>query len=248
LPLYEAKLIHQFDHRWATYDGDPVRDLTDAEKHDQSCVPLPRYWVAEEEVDAAINQSQNWHFGVRRFGRSTDERTVILSVVPHVAIGDSATIFVFDKGVSAEKVTALYYGMCSFAFDFTARQKVGGVMINQYILEQLPVLSPNFYTPVLLNYIVPRVLELTYTAWDLQPFAHDLGYDGEPFTWDVDRRFQLRCELDALYFHLYGIARADVDYIMETFPIVKRKDLAEYGTYRTKETILAVYDELAITF
>ena len=35
----------------------------------------------------------------------------------------------------------------------------------------------------------------------------------------------MRCELDALYFHLYGIARDDVDYIMETFPIVKRKDI-----------------------
>lgn len=101
------------------------------------------------------------------------------------------------------------------------------------------------YTSELLDYIVPRVLELTYTAWDLQSFAHDLGYDGPPFGWDVDRRFQLRCELDALYFHLYGIAREDVAYIMETFSIVKRKDLAEYGVYRTKETILAIYDELA---
>ncbi len=95
---------------------------------------------------------------------------------------------------------------------------------------------------------MPRVLELTYTAWDLQPFARDLGYDGPPFLWNIERRFQLRCELDARYFRLYGIAREDVAYIMETFPIVKRKDLAEYGVYRTKETILAVYDELAAKF
>lgn len=38
-----------------------------------------------------------------------------------------------------------------------------------------------------------------------------------------------RRELDAAYFHLYGIARDDVDYIMETFPIVKRKDVAAHG-------------------
>jgi len=36
----------------------------------------------------------------------------------------------------------------------------------------------------------------------------------------------MRCELDALYFDLYQISREDVDYIMETFPIVKRKDIA----------------------
>ena len=91
----------------------------------------------------------------------------------------------------------------------------------------------------------PRVLELTYTAWDLQPFAHDCGYDGPPFRWDEERRFLLRCELDAAYFHLYGIARDDVDYIMDTFPIVRRKDEAAHGEYRTKRVILEIYDEMA---
>ena len=71
-----------------------------------------------------------------------------------------------------------------------------------------------------------RVLELTYTAWDMAPFARDLGDDGPPFRWDEERRFLLRAELDAAFFHLYGIDRDDVDYIMETFPIVKRKDIA----------------------
>ena len=83
-----------------------------------------------------------------------------------------------------------------------------------------------------------------YTAWDLQPFAHDCGYDGPPFRWDEERRFLLRCELDAAYFHLYGIARDDVDYIMETFPIVKRKDVAAHGEYRTKRVILEIYDAM----
>ena len=105
--------------------------------------------------------------------------------------------------------------------------------------------SPHTYTPALLNFITPRVLELTYTAWDLRPFAQDVGYDGAPFIWDEERRFLMRCELDALYFHLYQISRDDVDYIMETFPIVKRKDEAAHGEYRTKRIILEMYDQMA---
>ena len=66
-----------------------------------------------------------------------------------------------------------------------------------------------------------------------------------PALWDEARRFRPRCELDAALFHLYGIARDDVDYILETFPIVKRKDLAAHGRYRTKDTILERYDALA---
>ena len=95
------------------------------------------------------------------------------------------------------------------------------------------------------SWIRQRVLELTYTAWDMESFARDLGDDGPPFRWDEERRFGMRAELDAAFFHLYGIERDDVDYIMETFPIVKRKDEQRYGSFRTKELILDVYDAMA---
>lgn len=111
-------------------------------------------------------------------------------------------------------------------------------------VQQFPVLPPSAFTPPRLAFITPRVLELTFTAHDLTGFARDLGYAGGPFTWDDERRFWLRAELDALYFILYGTSREDVEYIMETFPIVKRKDVAAHGGYRTKEAILTVFDEL----
>ncbi len=121
-----------------------------------------------------------------------------------------------------------------------------------FIIKQLSIVPPNKYTSIcrwhsfisLGDWIFPRTLELTYTAWDLETFAKDCGYDGPPFRWNEERRFLLRCELDAAYFHLYGIERDDVDYIMETFPIVKRKDEKEYGEYRTKRVILEIYDEM----
>ena len=90
-----------------------------------------------------------------------------------------------------------------------------------------------------------RTLELAYTSRSLAPFARDLGYTGKPFAWDPERRFALRCELDAAFFHLYSINRDDVDYILETFPIVKRHDMDKFGEYRTKDVILNRYDEYA---
>jgi hypothetical protein len=146
------------------------------------------------------------------------------------------------------------------AFDFITRNKLGGTNLAFYIINQLPVLAPTVYaqpcpwgssptsllpTPYSLHsWLLPRVLELTYTAWDLSPFAKDCGYDGPPFCWDEARRFLIRCELDAAYFHLYGIARDDVEYVMETFPIVKRKDEAQHGEYRTRRVILEMYDAM----
>jgi hypothetical protein len=68
---------------------------------------------------------------------------------------------------------------------------------------------------------------------------------GPPFVWDPARRFQLRCDLDAAFFHLYGIARDDIAYVMDTFPIVRRHDESAFGEYRTKRVVLEVYDALA---
>ena len=71
------------------------------------------------------------------------------------------------------------------------------------------------------------------------------GYDGPPFRWDEARRFLLRCELDAAFFHLYGLNRDDAAHILDTFPVVRKRDEARYGEYRTKRVILDVYDQLA---
>ena len=140
----------------------------------------------------------------------------------------------------------------SFVFDYIVRQKAGGSHMNFFILKQLPILPPDSYkvacdwdnTYLLGEWILPRALELSYTAWDLEAFAKDCGYDGPPFRWDEERRLLLRCELDAAYFHLYGIECDDVDYIMETFRVWKQKEEKQYGEYRTKRVILEIYDEM----
>ena len=65
------------------------------------------------------------------------------------------------------------------------------------------------------EYIVPRVLELTFTAQDLRSFGKNLSFDGEPFRWDEDHRLQLRCELDAFIAHLYGLSREELRYVLD---------------------------------
>ena len=121
--------------------------------------------------------------------------------------------------------------------------------------KQLPVLAPGNSTletqaghraRLLEDWLLPRVVELTFTAWDLEPFARDVGDDGPPFIWDPRTPpFLLRAELDAAFFHLYGLSRDDTAYVMDTFPIVRRNDEKAHGEYRTKRVILEIYDAMA---
>jgi hypothetical protein len=64
-----------------------------------------------------------------------------------------------------------------------------------------------------------------------------------PFVWDEERRAILRAELDGLYAHLYTLTRDELAYILDTFPIVRRKDEGRYGEYRTKRLVLEAHEE-----
>jgi hypothetical protein len=275
LPLYEAKMLHHFDHRLGTYEGQTEAQanmgtlprVTPEQHDDPEFVPMPRYWVPEFDVFtgkqdrkgnpvkepgvASRLAEKGWHrgwlMGWRDIARSTDTRTMISSVLPAYGVGDKFLLAL--PGTHAASLLAVFD---SFIFDYVTRQKASGTALKYFTVRQLPLLrlsdldsaSP-LLPPTASAWITSRVLELSYTSHDMASFAESEGDDGPPFHWDDERRALLRAELDAALFHLYGVERHDVDYILETFPVVKRKDEAVHGTYRTKDLILDVYDRMA---
>ncbi|MFC8299495.1 Eco57I restriction-modification methylase domain-containing protein [Micromonospora orduensis] len=267
LPLYEGKMVHHFDHRWNSYYGtgsDDRRRLTLAEKQDPSAAADPRYWIAEDGlIRTARNNKEvgipgvtlrlqevawdrQWLCGWRDVCRTTDERTAIPAFLPRTAVGHKLPLML--PRVSPVLTAALITTQSALVFDYVSRQKIGSTSMGLFIWKQLPVPTPDALAPHT-TFLTPRVLELVYTAYDMAGLARDLGDSGGPFRWDEDRRPQIRAELDAYFFHLYGIDRSDVDYILETFQTesggLKHNEIAKYGAYRTKKMVLAEYDRMA---
>lgn len=229
LPLYEAKMIHHYDHRWATYEPDgSTRDVALAEKQDPDFVALPRYWVRESVVTDRLAGRWNheWLLGWRDICRSTDERTMIAGSFPTTAVGHTMPIATTDQ-----RILILQAIWSTFVFDFVARQKVGGTHMTYGYLEQLATPHPDVSVP--------------WANGDPAWIGRRAGWLQRPQSWSHQSREGVRAELDALMFHLFGVEHEDVDYIMETFPIVKRKDEAAHGEYRTKRLILEIYDQMA---
>ena len=259
-PLYEAKLAHQYNHREATFKEIPLNirfrlhagtnTSSISNLRDPNFVALPRYWVLDADILSHIQGSTQWFLGFRNaISAVADSRSNVATIIPYAGVGHSMPLILYQG--KAKEVCGLLAAMNSFILDYVLRQKVSSGNLTFHVMKQLPFPSPEgiskyseWINDTFIDWIYYRVLELTYTAWDLEPFARDCGYDGPPFRWDEERRFFLRCELDAAYFHLYHIKRDDVDHIMETFPIVKRNDEKYYETYRTKQTILALYDAM----
>jgi len=256
LPLYEAKLIHQFDHRWATNVGGESRDATSYEKQSPNFEVNPRYWVSEPEVKNAIGASNTrWLMGFRDITNATNERTVIASVLPLVAVGHTVSLFFTNE--SARLATVFMANLNSISTDYVARQKVGGTHLTFGYVKQLPILPLNRYSETDLSFIVPRALELIYTSHSMAAFARDLEYIGEPFPWDEERRALLRAELDVWYARAYGLSRDDLRYILdpkavlgedypsETFRVLKNNEVKNFGEYRTERLVLAAWDRQA---
>jgi len=253
LPLYEGKMIWFYDHRYNSVgetsglQGTGIPTTLTQHKN-PNYVPVPRYWVKKDDVDAATPSyyKYEWFIGFRDVTNATNERTMVISVVPRTAIGNTLPLILSKN--SPRYVAALLANMSSIVFDYVTRQKIGGGLhLNYFTVEQLPVIPPNIYieNEKLLKIILNRVIELIYTSHNMKSFANDCGFDVEPYPWDEKRRERLKAELDAIYAHLYKVNRKDLEYILETFPVLKKNEEDQFGEYRTKRMVLEAYDRLA---
>jgi hypothetical protein len=225
-----------------------------------------------------VRFSPNWFLGWCDITNAGNERTLIASALPRAAVGHTFPL-IFSPGIAPRLKLLLLVNLNCLAADYAARQKVGRTHITYNLLKQFPILSPDTWSSVdrqgsiksLSKDLSSLAIELVYTSHDLAPLARDCGFDGPPFLWDDDRRFEIRCELDAAFFHLYLPAENDgqwrpaeaetakqletlkthfttprhaVGFILDQFPLVRQKDEKTHGCYRTKERILAIYDAM----
>ncbi|GIV04330.1 MAG: hypothetical protein KatS3mg015_3160 [Fimbriimonadales bacterium] len=278
-----------------------------------------------------------WFLGFRNVTNPTNERTAVFSVAPRTGCGKLDADPTHDR-TAAQRSCCLYGNLASLPLDWVVRQKVAGVNMNFFYVEQLPVLPPERYAPEDLLFLVPRVMELVYTAWDVKPFADDVWLDADeplreamrkqrrenreangapepdppdwlsaypeietdpqrgipfgPFAWNADRRARLQAEVDAYFARLYGLTRKQLRYILdpadltekeredllsdfeevqdpldpagyqarvlqntaqdgtdekfpwETFRVLKKNEIREFGEYRTRRLVLEAWARL----
>ncbi len=262
VPLYEGKMVQAYDHRAASivvnaenqHRPAQPQSTTPQQHSDPAWLPDPQFWVKED--NCVDKPTENWVLGFKEITATTNIRTVIAAMFPFVGFGNKVPILIPES--SQLPLHYLLANMNAIPFDFVTRQKVQGQTLNLFILEQLPVVPLAMFEqarfgPKTAGEIVREaVLELTYTAHDMAPFARDLGHvdaAGQvrpPFIWNPDRRAHLRAKLDALFFHLYGITdRDDVRYVFSTFPIVERQEQEAHGRYLSRDLCLAYINSLA---
>jgi hypothetical protein len=261
LPLYEAKMLSHWNDRFATYEGatqaqlnvGSLPRLSSEDLDDPSTEPRARYWVAEKTVADAVPEvwDRKWFLGWRDIARASDQRTFVPSALPRGAVGDK---FLLAMPLGPHDSALLQAVWSSFLFDYIARQKISGTGVKYFLTKQLSCPAPaefegqpDWCETILDRFVRTRVCELAYTSHHMQPYALDVvgGDPGAPFRWTPERRDQLRAELDAAMFHLYGLDREDTEHVLDSFPVVRKNEERDHGEFRTKQLILRAYDAMA---
>jgi len=191
LPLYEGKMIYQYDHRFASYENLNKRmhmlPQVSLEQHKNPNYSVtPCYYVNREAVDKILSEhtQRKWLFGYRIQASRGLERTMVFSVLPYTAVGEKIPLIFTGPALNATHICCLIANGNSLIFDFVAKQKVGGATVNHFIFKQFPVLPPSHYVPDTIAFIALQVIELIYTASDMQPFAQDLLNEVGVETWN----------------------------------------------------------------
>lgn len=260
VPLYEAKMLSHFDHRFSTYRDATQAQLnkgmlprvTDAGHDDPHLEPLARYWVQRPEVTKALGDKwdRDWFLGWRDITNASNMRTFVPSVMPASAVGDK---FLLAFPTEPAHAPLLHTVWSTMVFDFVSRQKISGTGMKYFLAKQIACPTPTtFEAPTpwqadisLAEWVKSYVLELSYTSSRLQPYATEMGDQGPPFHWDPERRALLRADLEAAFLHVYGLTRDEAEHVLDSFPVIRRYEERDLGEYRTRRLALEAYDRMA---
>ena len=264
VPLYESKMIQLYTHRHGDF-----RDSNHERAHilpgvpkerlaDKAYVSMPYYWVDKVAVKERLREfgwDHQWFLAWRNVTDSrASARTLVTSVIPFSGVGNSLPIYL-PIGHQAEDAALLLANMSSLVLDYSARMKVGGLNFNFFIFKQLPIIEPSGYSQDDKSFILPRLVSLTCNADDMRPFLQEIDPDGDIVVFDEGKRARVQAELDAYYAKLYGLSREELQFVLEpqsvkpgypseTFAVLKRNEVREFGEYKTQRLVLEAWDKL----
>ena len=261
LPLYEAKILQIFDHRAASVIVDESKwmrqgqtDQTSLVQHQNPEFTIePRWWVNEDEVHRVLSDRDTTRIiAFKNVTSPTNERTMISTFIPCSGVVHSAPLIFTGSDINARLTACLLGNLNAFAYDYICRQKIGGVNLSYFIINQIPTFHPDFYKQrcpwdkkqTLEKWISDRVLKLACTSNDMIPLAEAAGFKPTVHKWDPAERLDLMAELDAAFFLLYGVERNDVEYILSTFAGVRKEQQDLLGGSTNFDRILSHYDAL----
>ncbi len=119
----------------------------------------------------------------------------------------------------------------SFTFDFLIRPFVDK-HIKGYVLQRLPIPASN-----------PKNADVRSVAAKAEELSLSYPRYNTLTVFQQDNVLRTRAQVEALVARMTGLSSQEMEFILETFPIVKDDEIKQFGSFHTKELILEYYRE-----
>ena len=252
-PLYEGRMVAHYDHRAKGYRSGRGRsaEWQDYEFSDPEKKIDPQWYVSVGKIPEKLDDRVGFYrVGFCDVASPTNERSLVAAMLPQKCVaGHKVPTILFDTECHTSLICWLAVAN-SFTMDYIARKKIS-LSMSYTVLDSLPFPRLSAESP-LLRRLAPLVLGLTCTSLEMLDLWDTIAKRNlvpprkpkqTPGLIERDERSQALAEIEAIVaYHLYGLDRADLAHILDTFPIVQKREEKEFGEYVTKQRILAAYD------
>ncbi|WP_448604376.1 Eco57I restriction-modification methylase domain-containing protein [Thermoleptolyngbya sp.] len=218
LPLYQGVMIHQFDFsRKGWISGTGLRAIWEDIDFENKYWK-PQYLIRHQSWLDSSKYSGGLKIGYREVARSTDERSLIGSVLPSIPCGHKVPILELEANKTLD-ILSLAAVVNSFIFDGLLRNRLGATSISVFLLQEAPIPALHKFSekiPVLvarLNLLHPRFAQDWLSLTEINSGACTRVWRS---LWAITpyERLRLRCILDAVVAELYGLDLQDFAWIL----------------------------------
>jgi Eco57I restriction-modification methylase len=251
LPVYEGRMVGQFDHRAKGYISGRGRSAVWEDfpfGHPDKCIQ-PQWRIDRSMLPGKVmDRVSRYRVGFCDVASPTNERSLVTTIVPpDVICGHKVPTIVLRDGDLAHHVlwTALAN---SFAIDYMARRKVS-LSMTYTVLDSIPIPNPPMELPGV-GRCVELAARLICCGAEMRDLWQRLRMEGSvsdtpPLLYDNEEaRLLARAEIDAIVARdILGLTESETSFILEDFPTAAKYEVAKWGTFRTRELILAQFQE-----
>jgi hypothetical protein len=215
VPLYEGRMVHNFDHAAKHYVRGEGRRAEWAEQHEPERTLNPRVFVWQDEVAADPKR-----VGFCDVTGATNERSMLAALLPStVRCGHKVPTLNTSSSGKDEILGEACALLNSLVWDYLVRQRVSTSM-TWTMVSRVP--SPRIVDWDKLRAHLVRVH--TWSA-ELQPVLDGVCgklLEGLPRAPKPHQLMKLRAELDAAVAHSYKLTVAEYAHILTGFPLLDR--------------------------
>lgn len=250
LPVYEGRMVGQFDHRAKGYVSGRGRSAVweDFAFDSPRKRIQPQWWIDRDKLPSkVVDRVSRYRIGFCDVASPTNERSLVATIIPpHAVCGHKVPTIIFDDGEIARSLWWVAAANC-YTIDYMVRRKVS-LSMTYTVLDSIPIPNPPLDATGVQR-CVELAAQLVCCGEEMLPLWNRLRGEGwvsaeDPQCFETEEsRLVALAEIDAIVAKdILGLSAQEMRFVLDDFPTAAKYEVARWGSFRSRDLILSHFD------